>query len=112
MGITVEFNPDLCLRAFGTEGRSPEECLPEKMVRGETHSFLKKGHRNYWFGGVCPLRETKGNQSLSKTLAGIRILEVTHFLKEGVVWTRGVFRIEEVYEEGGPVHFDGFEKIR
>ncbi len=48
MGIQVEFNPDLALRAFGTEGREWEECLPEELIRGEVYLFLKKGQRNYW----------------------------------------------------------------
>ena len=34
MGIQVEFNLDLCLRAFGTKGRAIEECLPEGLEVG------------------------------------------------------------------------------
>ena len=63
MGIQIEFNPDLALRAFGTPNRLKGECLPEKLEQGETYPFLKKGQRNYWFEGEVPLLETKGNKN-------------------------------------------------
>ncbi len=91
MGIQVEFNQDLCLRAFGTSGREKEECLPEKLEKGQVCDFLKKGMRNFWLLGEIPLRETKGNTQLSKHLASIKILEVVHFLKNNEVWTRGSY---------------------
>ena len=47
MGIQVEFNPDLALREFKTEGRLEEECLPKFLDDGKTHSVLKKGKRKY-----------------------------------------------------------------
>ena len=43
MGIQIEFNPDLALRAFGTSDRKKEECLPEKLEVGEVYSFLLNG---------------------------------------------------------------------
>lgn len=113
MGIAVEFNPDLCLRLPGTEGRDFKECLPEEFVVGEVHHFLKKGQRNYWMLGELPLRETKGNCVLSGTLASVKFLEVAHFLKDGEVWTCGRYKIVEVYDPSdGKIHFDGLEKIK
>jgi len=47
MGIEAEYNPDFALRAFGTSGRLPEECLPEKLEQFHGYHFLKKGQRNY-----------------------------------------------------------------
>ena len=43
MGIQIEFNPDLALRKFGTEGREINECLPEKLEIGKVYNFLKQG---------------------------------------------------------------------
>ncbi len=112
MGIAVEFCPDLCLRLFETEGRDSKECLPEKIVVGNIHNFLKKGQRNYWMVGKLPLRETKGNGILSRLLASVKFLEVAHFLKDGAVWTCGRYEIMEVYDlSDEKIHFDGLEKI-
>jgi hypothetical protein len=112
MGIAVEFNPDLCLRLFGTKGRDFKECLPEKIVVGEIYNFLKKGQRNYWMEGEFPLRETKGNSVLSRPLASVKLLEVAHFLKDGEVWTCGRYKIMEAYDPSDDkVHFDGLAKI-
>lgn len=113
MGIQVEFNPDLALRAFGTLGREEEECLPEELKSGGVHAFLKKGQRNYWLEGEIPLLETKGNQELSRPLASIVILEATHVLKNNDVWTKGYYEVGEVYVEGDPrIHFEGFNKLK
>jgi len=110
MGISVEFNPDLCLRKVGTEGREKEECLPEGIEKGRVYNFLKKGQRNFWFNGEVPLRETKGNQQLSKPVASVKIIEVVHFLKEGEVWTKGSYEVVEVFEDD-KIHFDGLDRI-
>jgi len=113
MGIQVEFNPDLALRAFGTPGREEEECLPEKLEVGRVYSFLKKGQRNYWIEGEVPLLETKGNQDLSRPLASIVILEATHFLRNGDVWTKGHYEVREVYDCDDPrIHFEGYKKLK
>ncbi len=110
MGIQVEFNPDLCLRKFGTSEREKDECLPEKLEKGK-YNFLKKGMRNYWFYGENALRETKGNQDLSKPLASVKIIEVIHFLKNGEVWTKGSYEILEVFNDD-KIHFNGMDKVK
>jgi len=101
MGIEIEFNPDLALRSFQQfkEGqRKQEECLPDKLVAGTIYEFLKKGQRNYWYHGEVALLETKGNQQLSRPLASIKILEATHFLKSGNVWTKGKYQVIDVFD--------------
>ncbi|MEK6938136.1 MAG: hypothetical protein AABX04_03760 [Nanoarchaeota archaeon] len=111
MGIQVEFNPDLALRDIShhREGkRSLEECLPKLLREGATHHFKKKGQRNYYFLEPVPLLETKGNQRLSRPLAAVTILEATHFLKEGIMYTKGRYRIEKVFDPASlEVYFEG-----
>jgi len=113
MGIQVEFNPDLALRAiseYKNGNRELSECLPEKIEVGAEYNFLKSGQRNYWLYGELPLLETKGNAILSKPLASIVILEVIHFLNNGQVWTKGKYKVNEIISEG-EIKFNGFTKI-
>ncbi|NPE26419.1 hypothetical protein HNV12_00250 [Methanococcoides sp. SA1] len=120
MGIVVEFNPDLALRKFGTDGRSSSECLPAVLIKGEVYSFLKKGQRMYWlnddpewFCGEVPLFETKGEGKLSRPLASIKILEATHFLKDGEVWTKGEYRVVDVFDiEDFKVNFEALKRLK
>ncbi len=112
MGIKIEFNPDLCLRAYAEvrSGRHKEECLPEKLEEGTAHPFLKEGLRNFWLEGEVPLRETKGEGKLSRPLASIVILESTHFLQNGKPYTKGKYKIVEVFSDKS-VHFEGFDRV-
>lgn len=115
MGIQVEFNPDLALRAFGTPERKIEECLPEKLEKGATYNFLKKGQRNYWLEGEIPLVETKGNQQLSRPLASIKLLEVSHFKDpiSGEIYTKGKYIIIDVFDINDPkIHFETMDRIK
>lgn len=112
MGIKVEFNPDLALRKFRTLGRLEEECLPEKLEIGKSYNFLKEGQRNYWLEGEIPLLETEGNGVLSRPLGSIIISEATHFKNENKVYTKGIYKIIEVYDINNPsIHFEGINKI-
>jgi len=109
MGIKVEFNPDLALRDISEHkngNRKIEECIPEKMEEGKIYDFLKKDQRNYWLHGEIPLIETKGGEKLSRPRASIQILEATHFLKDGEVWTKGKYKVIEVFA-GGEIKFEG-----
>jgi len=123
MGIQVEFNPDLALRNIKEykEGRrKKEECIPENLEAGKIYPFLKKGQRLYWFSddpfwskGEMPLCETTGNQRLSRPLASIKILEVTHFLEKGEVWTKGKYKVIEVFDPKDPkIHFEAMKRVR
>ncbi|MCK9187200.1 MAG: hypothetical protein PHS16_01515 [Candidatus Colwellbacteria bacterium] len=115
MGIVTEYNPDLALRnisEFKRGNRKIEECIPENMKVGEVYDFLKKGQRNYWIEGEIPLLETKGNQQLSSPLGSIIILEATHFMSGSEPWTKGSFKVIEIFDKSDKrIHFNGFDKI-
>lgn len=114
MGIAVEFNPDLALRnisEFKNGKRKEEECIPEKLEKGKVYDFLKHGQRNYWLFGEVPLVETKGNQVLSRPKASVIILEATHFTENGEIFTKGKYKVVEVFNDG-KIHFEGFDKIK
>lgn len=113
MGINVEFNPDLALRhisEYKNGNRKVEECIPENFKVGEIYPFLKKGQRNYYFHSEVPLIETKGGGALSRPKASIIILEAMHFLEDGEVWTRGKYKVVEVFKDD-KIHFEGFDRI-
>lgn len=120
MGIVVEFNPDLALRRVGAEDRVIEECLPDILVKGEVYNFLKKGQRLYylsddpeWFAGEIPLFETKGEGRLSRPLASIKILEATHFLRDGEVWTKGKYLVKDVFDiEDSKINFEALKRLK
>lgn len=113
MGIKVEFNPDLALRnisEFKKGNKKREECIPEKIEAGKIYPFLKKEQRNYWLHGEIPLIETKGNEKLSRPKASIVILEATHFIDNGEVYTRGKYKIVEVFTED-EIYFEGLWRV-
>lgn len=122
MGIKVEFNPDLALRdmiEFEKGDRKKEECIPRNLKSGKVYDFLKSGQRLFWLSdsgfwgkGQLPLCRTNGKEELSRPLASIKILEVTHFLKKGKVWTKGKYKVVEVFDEKDEkIHFEGCKKI-
>ncbi|HFC77018.1 MAG TPA: hypothetical protein ENJ27_02210 [Candidatus Moranbacteria bacterium] len=118
MGIQVEFNPDLALRDwsyFKNGERKKEECIPTDLKIGEVYNFLKKGQRNYYLlnDEPIPLIKTKGNQILSRPFAAIRILEATHFNQDGEIWTKGKYKVLEIYDINNPeIHFEGFLSVK
>lgn len=122
MGIKVEFNPDLALRnisEYKNGKRRISECIPENLEAGEAYDFLKSGQRLYylsdsefWGNGQLPLCETGGQEDLSRPLASIKILEVTHFLEKGEVWTRGRYQAVEAFNKGDTkIHFEACKRI-
>ncbi|MBU2028665.1 hypothetical protein KJ761_02110 [Patescibacteria group bacterium] len=114
MGIQVEFNPDLALRniaEYKSGKRKIAECIPKPLKRGEVYNFLKKGQRNYWFDGEIPLVETKGNQQLSRPLASIIILEAMHFKNKKEIFTKGKYKVIEVFKDD-KIHFENMDIIR
>lgn len=113
MGIQVEFNPDLALRnisEFKNDNRKIEECVPDPLEVDKEYRFLKTGQRNYWLHGELPLRETDGKGNLSPSKASIIILETTHFVQNKTPYTKGIYKIVEIFEDD-EIHFEGFEKI-
>lgn len=113
MGIKVEFNPDLALRnisEFRKGNRKEAECIPEKLENCKVYDFLKKDQRNYWLFGEIPLVETKGNQILSRPKASVIILEATHFLNRGEIFTKGKYKVVEVFTDD-KIHFEGLDRV-
>jgi hypothetical protein len=113
MGIKVEFNPDLALRnisEFNNGQRKIEECIPENLEVGKIYPFLKHEQRNYWLLGPIPLIETKGNELLSRPKASIVILESVHFVDNDIVYTRGVYKVIEIFNDSD-VHFECFDPV-
>ncbi len=113
MGIQTEFNPELALRDFSEfkkRNRQKAECVPPKLKKGGIYKFLKEGQRHYYLTGKIPLIKTKGNELLSRPLAIIRILETTHFLLKGKVYTKGLYKIEKVITDN-KIYFECFNLI-
>lgn len=113
MGIKVEFNPDLALRDISEHKngkREIEECIPEPLEEGKVYDFLKKDQRCYWFFGEIPLIETRGGEKLSRPRASIQILEATHFLSNDEVWTKGKYKVIEVFKDDG-IKFEGLWRV-
>lgn len=113
MGIKIEFNPDLALRnisEFKKGSRKKEECIPENLIIGKIYNFLKKDQRNYWLFGEIPLVETKGNEKLSRPKASIIILEITHFVENKQIYTKGKYEVIEVFQDN-KIHFECFDRI-
>lgn len=122
MGIQVEFNPDLALRdisEFKAGLKKKEECLPEVLEKDKVYDFLKSGQRLFWLddsefwgNGQFPLCRTNGKAELSRPIASIKMLEVTHFMEEGKIWTKGKYKVVEVFDEKDPkIHFEACKKI-
>ena len=113
MGIKIEFNPDLALRnidEYKSGRRRIEECIPKNIEEGQTYSFLKLDQRNYWLHGEVPLLETQGNEVLSRPKASIQILEATHFIDDGKPYTKGKYRIVEVFNDDN-IYFESYERV-
>ena len=114
MGIVVEFNPDLALRdysEFEKGNKKEEECIPRDLEAGKVYDFLKKDQRNYWLMGELPLLETKGNAKLSRPKASIKILEACHFLENGEIYTKGKYKVTEVFKDE-EIHFESYAKVK
>ena len=59
------------------------------------------------------MRETKGNQQLSKPVASVIILEATHFILNGKPYTKGKFKVAEVFDINDvKIHFNGYDRIK
>jgi hypothetical protein len=113
MSILAEYCPELCLREFNSPNKDPEECLPENLIAGNTYNFLKLGQRHYWLLGEIALRKTIGDEKLSRPIASIIILNSTHFVKDNKVWTKGSFKVIEIFDPNDPkVHFETTDKIK
>lgn len=113
MGIKVEFNPDLALRdisEYKKGNRKIEECIPSPLEEGKIYSFLKTDQRNYYLNGEILLLETKGNEALSRPRASIIILEATHFVENNILYTKGKYKVVEVFGDD-KIYFESYERV-
>ncbi len=122
MGIKVEFNPDLALRnisEFNNGKRKKEECIPENLEKDKIYDFLKSGQRFFWFSdaknwgnGQIPLCETDGKENLSRPIASIKMIEATHFLNNKKIWTKGKYKVIDIFDiKGKKIHFEACKRI-
>ncbi|MDP1833720.1 MAG: hypothetical protein Q8L11_02200 [Candidatus Moranbacteria bacterium] len=116
MGIKVEFNPDLALRDIfeSKKGRRKiEECVPENIKTGKIYNFLKREQRIYWFyGEVSLIKTTTKGGSFSQPVANVEFVEVTHFMQDGEVWTKGKYKVSEVFSAGKTEFVRGCQMAR
>ncbi|EKE19920.1 MAG: hypothetical protein ACD_8C00086G0011 [uncultured bacterium] len=116
MGIAVEFNPDLALRdisEFKAGRRKIEECVPENLEVGKVYEFFKKEQRIYYLLGEISLIETTtSGGSFSKARASVNILEVTHFIENGEVCTKGKYKINEIFEIDKDLPFEKCSMVK
>jgi len=113
MWIKVEFNPDLALRnisEYKKGNRKIDECIPENLEEWKVYSFLKTDQRNYWLFGEIPLLETQGNEVLSRPKASIIILEATHFIENNISYTKGKYKVIEVFNDD-KIYFESYERV-
>lgn len=104
MEIKTEFESALILcnmREFVMDKRKFDECIPENLKEGREYGFLKSGQLNYWILGKFPLHEKLdppvGGVTVSKDpRAIINIFEVTHFIDNGQIFTKGKYKILQV----------------
>ncbi len=95
---------------FKNGNRKIEECIPELLKEGRIYSFLKTDQRNYWFYGEIPLLETNGSEILSRPKASIIILEATHFIKNNVLYTKGKYKIVEIFKDN-KIYFESYCRV-
>jgi hypothetical protein len=57
------------------------------------------------------LLETKRNSILSRPKASSIILQATHFVKNNEVFTKGTYKVIEVFI-GAEIHFEGFNRVK
>jgi len=122
MWIAVEFNPDLALRnyeKFLSWEKLKEECIPKTLLKWKKYEFLKKWQRLYWLNNdkkwdywELPLLETKWNENLSRPIASIKIIEVTHFIKNWEIWTKWIYKVIEIFEDDNKIYFETYKRVK
>jgi|TARA_B100002003_G_C14143765_1_gene549908 hypothetical protein len=123
MGIIAEFSPELPLRdysEFENGNRKEEECVPKNLEAGKVYDFLKSGQRIYWLNdeeywknGEMPLTKTNGKGETTRPCASIKMLEVTHFLDNGNVFTKGKYKVIEVFDINDPkINFESCMRVK
>ncbi len=101
MGLEVEFNSILALRAWGTEERDRDETIPDSLTLEGFYNFQKSGYRVYPLNKPIPLVITEGDGNFIKIvgLAEIKRLKV-EMGSNGKLLTTGTFKfISEISKE-------------
>lgn len=114
MSINIKFSPDLVLRNFSEYEKGQkkkEECIPLDLKENNFYEFLKTGQRAYWLEGEQPLLEKSETGNVSAPVASIIIIEATHFIEDGEIFTRGKYKIVKVLGEN-ELYFNGCETIK
>ncbi|MDD4901144.1 MAG: hypothetical protein PHS62_03495 [Patescibacteria group bacterium] len=123
MSITAEFSPELALRDIGEfkKGkRQREECVPENLKKNKIYKFLKTGQRIFWFNsekfwgyGQMPLVKTDGAGKTSCPIASIKMLEATHLLINGKIYTKGKYKVIDVFKDADQIiHFNSCRRVK
>lgn len=109
----MRFAPDLVLRnitKFENRQKKKEECIPKDLKENNMYEFLKTGQRAYWLEGEQPLLEKSEEGTVSIPLASVIILEVTHFIKNGSIYTKGRYKVVKIIKKD-EIYFNGCEPI-
>jgi hypothetical protein len=103
MELTPTFESELALwniREFVTDKKKFDECIPENFKEGREYNFLLEGQKFFGLFAKFPLVEIGGNSNgMNNTRALINIIEVTHFLDNGKLFTKGKYRILRVVSD-------------
>ncbi len=68
--------------------------------------------RNYYLLGEIPLVETKGNGNTSRPIASVIMKEVTHFVENGEIYTKGKYNVIDLFDKNDDrIHFEGLKRI-
>lgn len=113
MSINMKFAPDLVLRNFSEykkNQKQKEECIPEDLKENNVYEFLKTGQRAYWLEGEQPLLEKAETGNISTPIASVIIFEVTHFIENKKLYTKGQYKVVRVLAKG-ELYFNGCEPI-
>jgi len=114
MSINMKFAPDLVLRNFSefkNGFKKKEECIPLNLECNQIYEFLKSGQRAYWLEGEQPLLEKTEDGKVSPPKASVIILEVTHFLDNGEIYTKGKYKVIKIINDN-EIYFNGCEPIK
>lgn len=103
MEIKPEFESELHLynvREFVKDKRKFDECIPENLKEDREYSFLLPGQKFFGLVGKFPLVEINENEKKPGiTRALVSLLEVTHFINEKNVFTKGKYKIVRVVDK-------------
>jgi len=56
------------------------------------------------------LIETQGDEVLSRPKASIIILEATHFAIDKILYTKGFYKVLEIFKDDN-IHFECFDQV-